>query len=142
MKSPRVVVVDTNVLVAGLLTADASSPTARVLDGMISARFEFLLSETLLAEYRRVLLRPAIRARLDLDDAEIDELLVTVVQNGIVREPGRTVERAPDRGDQHLFDLAATESGAWIVTGDRLLLERESSRIPIASPRELVEARG
>ena len=34
----KLVVVDTNVLVAGLVTADAQSPIARILDGMVSRR--------------------------------------------------------------------------------------------------------
>ena len=40
---PRVVV-DTNVVVAGLLTSDPASPVARVLEGMLSAAFVFAVS--------------------------------------------------------------------------------------------------
>ena len=61
--SARHPIVDTNVVVAGLLTRTAGSPVARILDGMVLARFAFALSEPLLAEYRAVLLRPHIRAR-------------------------------------------------------------------------------
>jgi len=46
-----VVVVDTNVVVAGLITGDQASPVARVLDGMLAARWPFALSEPLIAEY-------------------------------------------------------------------------------------------
>jgi hypothetical protein len=38
------VVVDTNVVVAGLLTSDPASPVARVLEGMLSAAFVFAVS--------------------------------------------------------------------------------------------------
>jgi polysaccharide export outer membrane protein len=48
-------VVDTNVLVAALLTAQADSPTARTLDAMLDGSLMFLLSPALLAEYRRQL---------------------------------------------------------------------------------------
>ena len=44
------VVVDTNVVVAALLTADAAAPPARILDGMLGGRFLYLLSPALLAE--------------------------------------------------------------------------------------------
>ena len=37
-------VVDTNVLVAGLLTTEQESPTARIADGMLNGRVLFLLS--------------------------------------------------------------------------------------------------
>ena len=56
-----VAIVDTNVVVAGLMTSREDSPVARVLDGMLAARFPFALSEALLAEYRVVLSRPKLR---------------------------------------------------------------------------------
>jgi len=43
-------VVDTNVLVAGLLTTEQASPTARIVDGLLNGRVLFLLSPRLLAE--------------------------------------------------------------------------------------------
>lgn len=142
MTGPRVVVVDTNVVVAGLLTADATSPTAVVLDGMVEARFDFLLSEELLAEYRRVLLRPVIRERHGLDERQVDELLAAIVQNGIVREPDNSASTAPDRDDQHLWDLAASDARTWVVTGDRLLLGSSLEGFVVVSARELVAALG
>jgi len=54
-------VIDTNVVVSGLLTSLAASPTVRILDGMLVGAFRFLLSVELLAEYRAVLLRQKIR---------------------------------------------------------------------------------
>ena len=42
-------VIDTNVVVAGLLTENTRSPTARILDGMCKGAFPFLLSTALLA---------------------------------------------------------------------------------------------
>ena len=48
------VIVDTNVIVAGLLTANAASPVARILDAMLAAAFPYVLSEALLDEYRGV----------------------------------------------------------------------------------------
>ena len=59
--SRQAVIVDTNVVVAGLLTGNATSPVARILDGMLGAAFPFVVSEALLAEYRAVLVRPALR---------------------------------------------------------------------------------
>ena len=53
-------VVDTNVVVSGLLTSVADAPPAMLLDAMLAGRVSFLLSTDLLAEYRDVLLRPAI----------------------------------------------------------------------------------
>ena len=40
---PRMVIVDTNVVVAGLLTSQIDSPTAQLLDAMLDGRLIFLL---------------------------------------------------------------------------------------------------
>ena len=62
MSGPALVV-DTNVVVSGLITSDATAPTARILDAMLRGELRFLLSEELLSEYRSVLLRPKIAAQ-------------------------------------------------------------------------------
>jgi predicted nucleic acid-binding protein len=59
--SGRAVIVDTNVVVAGLLTGNEASPVAQILDGMLSATSPFVVSEALLAEYRAVLIRSSLR---------------------------------------------------------------------------------
>ena len=138
MSTPRAVVVDTNIVVAGLLTANRSSPTALVLDGMLGARFVFLLSEPLLAEYRAVLLRPAIRDRHGLGEREVDELLAEIVRNGIVRDPQRSAENAPDTNDQHLWDLAGSEPGSVLVTGDLELAKAPPAGVQVLGPRDLI----
>lgn len=126
-------IVDTNVVVAGLLTRDAASPVARVLDRMLAAAFPFVLSEALLAEYRGVLARPPIRARHGLDDDEIDLLLTDLVRHAIVLEPGPGVA-APEPGDQLLWDLLASRPDLVLVTGDRALLEDAAMGGRVVSP--------
>ena len=58
--SPQVFVVDTSVVVAGLIMGASQSPVALVLDAMLSGTLIFLLSAALLDEYRSVLLRPKL----------------------------------------------------------------------------------
>ena len=135
----RAFVVDTNVVVAGLLTRDPASPTVRVLDGMVEASFSFLLSTALLAEYRTVLLRPKISSRHGLDEDEIDSLLTEIVANAIVREPGSSPQEAPTRQDQHLWDLLGTERGTVLITGDQRLLANPPKGASVISPSSFVE---
>ena len=45
-----VVIVDTNVIVSGILTGASASPTATILDGMLRGAFTYLLSLDLLRE--------------------------------------------------------------------------------------------
>lgn len=55
--TPPVFIVDTNVVVAGLITRSSLSPVARALDGILSGSLVYLLPPALLDEYRAVLMR-------------------------------------------------------------------------------------
>ena len=72
----QVFVVDTNVVVAGLITSSDDSPVALLVDAMLSGAIVYLLSPELLTEYRSVLLRPRLTKWHGLSEAEIDRFLV------------------------------------------------------------------
>jgi predicted nucleic acid-binding protein len=125
--SVRAVIVDTNVVVAGLLTRDAASPVARILDGMLGAAFPFVISEALLGEYRTVLVRPHLRKLHGLSIIEVETVLADLVQHAIVLEPV-AVPPAPDAGDQLLWELLAARADLRLVSGDKLLLRDSGMR--------------
>jgi predicted nucleic acid-binding protein len=118
---PWTLVVDTNVVVAGLLSSAPSSPACHVLDGMLAGHFPFLTSPELVSEYRRVLLRPSLVRLHGLSDSHIDDLVTELVANAIWREPIPSSISAPDAGDAHLRDLLAGHPRSILVTGDKLL---------------------
>ena len=113
-------VIDTNVVVAGLLTAQENSPT-RILDGLLGATFPFAMSEALLAEYRSVLVRPALRRLHGLNITEVETILTDLVQHAIILKPAKA-PIAPDPGDQFLWNLPAANDEVVLVTGDKRLL--------------------
>ena len=120
----RLFIVDTNVLVAGLITSQPSSPTAQVLDAMLDGRLLYLLSPALLHEYRQVLLRPKLTRLHGLGEVEVDRLLTELTANALWREPPDANQpSSPDPGDDHLWALLASEPDAILVTGDGLLLD-------------------
>jgi putative PIN family toxin of toxin-antitoxin system len=133
-------VIDTNVVVAGLLTAHADSPVARILDGMLAATFTFVVSQALLAEYRAVLLRPKLVKRHGLSESEIDVILTDMVRHAIVLKATESgsAHTAPDPGDQFLWDLLATRADLVLVTGDQLLLQDANMQQRIMSANEFV----
>lgn len=133
------VIVDTNVVVAGLLTADPASPTAQILDLMLSGRLLFLLSPELLAEYRAVLLRSRIRALHQLSDEEVDSVLTEVTTNALWRTPPLSPHHMPpDPGDRHLWALLESEPAATLVTDDKLLLEHAPGPGKVLLPAALM----
>ncbi len=119
-------VIDTNVLVAGLLTAVPFSPTARILDGMLTGQFRFLLSDELLFEYRDVLLRRNIARRHQLSQAEVDVLLTEIAANGIVLDVESPSTGRGRKEDDHLRQILAAEPSALLVTGGLLITQLEN----------------
>ncbi len=149
----RFAVIDTNVVVSGLLSGPADSPTGRIVDAMLAATIPFVLSEALLAEYREVLLRPAIMERHGLTEAQVDTVLEELVLNAGFREPGSirrlTVQvgptgasavgekaQHPPPSDGHLIGLLESVPGAVLVTGDRGLAQAMASWCAVATPAE------
>jgi uncharacterized protein len=149
-----VALVDTNVVVSGVLTAAADSPTARILEAMAAGTLHFILSDDLFAEYRAVLLRPAVVARHGLTEAEVDAVLEDIVANAGWREPAAAggptrgpaaveaaLPSAPPRpvvpGDEHVLALLEAEPQATLVTGDRRLREAVAALRPALTPAEL-----
>ncbi|MEO7935457.1 MAG: putative toxin-antitoxin system toxin component, PIN family [Dokdonella sp.] len=131
------IIVDTNVVVAGLLTSREDSPVARILDGMLAAKFPFVISEALLAEYRIVLERQALRKLHGLSAGELETLMITLAEHAILLTPVATLA-APDPGDQHLWELLAAHADTRLVTGDKLLLSGHSYASRVISAKEFV----
>ena len=137
------VIVDTNVVVAGLLTGNDASRvvpnSARILDGMLAAAFPFVVSEALLAEYRTVLVRPVLRKQHGLTVAEVEAILTDLAQHAIVLAP-LAAPPAPDPGDQLLWGLLAARADLLLVTGDKLLLRDSGMQGRVISPSAFVSA--
>lgn len=138
--TPRVVI-DTNVVVAGLLTRRGDSPVARVLNGMLAAGFPFALSADLLSEYLDVLHRPALRKLHGLAPDDIERIVTTLAEHAMVLTP-RPGPPAPDPGDQHLWDLLAADDALWLVTGDKRLLVPMQDRERVMAPQAFVAGWG
>lgn len=124
----RPAVIDTNVLVSGFLTRLAASPTVRIVDAMLAARFRYALSIDLLGEYRSVLLRPRIRSRHGLSEGEVDLILVDIAANGFfvpMDVDAEPTARGRQPGDEHLWRLMRAVPTAVLVTGDKRLAAHE-----------------
>lgn len=132
------VIIDTNVVVAGLLSAQAQAPTTRILDGMLAADFAYVVSSQVLAEYREVLCRPKLRKLHGLSVGEVETVLTELALHAIVLT---TVPApvAPDPGDQRLWGLLAARDDLVLVTGDARLLESSDWPRRIVSPRQWLD---
>ena len=80
---PGVFVVDTNVVVSGVLSVDRGSPPARILGAMLDGRLLYLMSGALLSEYSAVLRGPGVVRLHQRTDKEIDQLLMDLAANAV-----------------------------------------------------------
>jgi putative PIN family toxin of toxin-antitoxin system len=133
---PRLLIIDTNVLVAGILSNNIDSPTARIVNAMLDGRIMHLLSPALLQEYREVLLRPKLCKLHGLSKAEVDQILSEITANAIWREAEES-RGAPDPGDDHLCSLLQS-TDAILVTGDQLLLDNPPRAASTILPKTCV----
>ena len=134
----KVCIVDTNIVVAGLISANSGSPPVQILDAMLSGTLMYLISAELLDEYAAVLQRPGISRQHGLTEDEIDTVLTELVANAIWREPASTTS-APDPGDDHLWALLSSQGESLLVTGDKLLLDNSTSTSSVISARHYVD---
>ena len=135
-------IIDTNVVVSGLISRAPDSPTAMILEDMLSGQLVFVLSPVLLAEYRAVLLRPKITERHGLAEPDLDQILIELVANAKWSEPDQDdAHVAPDNGDAHLWALLKIHPEASLITGDRLLIQNPRPGSTIISPSDYVNPR-
>jgi predicted nucleic acid-binding protein len=151
----RLFVVDTNVVVSGVLAREGQSPPALIVDALLQGRLPFVLSADLLSEYRDVLLRPPIAARHRLSPADIDALLAELTTVAYLRQPPAEEaldpeDRAPSEdpapitppGDEHIVSLLTREPRAALVSGDQRLVEALRGWREVLTPAEFVERTG
>lgn len=131
-----VFVVDTNVVVSGLIGTDPASPPARILDAMLDGRILYLVSGALFAEYSDVLRRPAIARLHRRTGDELERLLTLLAANGMWRQPA-VAASAPDAGDDHLWALLASWPDSRLITGDRRLRDDPPQLGAVLTPREV-----
>ena len=138
MVQRTIYIVDTNVVVSGVIGTDVNSPPACVVDAMLEGAFAYAVSPDLLDEYAAVLSRPRIVRLHLLDSAELDTLLADLVANAIWREPLGS-DRAPDPDDDHLWALLGSFAHACLITGDAALVASPPESASVISPRSFVE---
>jgi len=107
------VVVDTNVLVSGLL--NSGGPPAGVLADIAAGRLRPVLCDAVMAEYRAVLSRPRLRIA-PADAAEVLDLLQATAEWVLAPEYSGTPP-LPDASDWP-FIACALAAGCPVITGN------------------------
>ena len=103
---------------------------------MLTGELRILISVDLLAEYREVLLRPAIRSRHRLAESEIDVILTAIAENAVVDEGVDPPSSPQDPGDLHLWSILASRNDAVLVTGDIVLVDNPPDWAAVVTPTD------
>lgn len=133
------VVVDTGVLISGLLSR--SAPPARVLDLWAIGAVTVLVSKDLAEEYREVLARPRF-ARLGTlsERMELLSSLMDLANVELVEAPRTLNVIQEDPDDNRVLECAVSGSADVVITGDHDLLRLDEFQgIRILSPRQFLE---
>lgn len=127
------VVLDTNVIVSGVLTANGTC--ARLLDLFIDGAFEICADDRILDEYDRVLRRPEIG---------IDPSWATTILD-LIRSGAHLVAAAPlsaelpDPDDLVFLEVAASAEASLVTGNGRHYPGRARCGVKVFSPREFLD---
>ena len=130
------VVLDTNVLLSGLMFPDGAP--GRVVAAWRQARFELVISVPQLAEIGRALAYPKIRRVLAWDDQRIEQFIRQLyIGAEIVDLAGTLVEVPGDPDDMLILATLVAAKADVLITGDGDLLALRD-RYAIQTPAEFV----
>ncbi len=106
------IVLDTNVIVSGLLNPDGSP--GRVIDLFLAGEVRLLVDDRILAEYRAVLPRPKFR----FDPEDVSDFL-DLVEAEAIRVSAAPLNLAlKDSADRPFLEVAVASKADLLVTGN------------------------
>jgi putative PIN family toxin of toxin-antitoxin system len=110
------VVIDTNVLVSGLLGRNPSSPTVGILNHLLTSKEVItpLYCEEIFQEYENVL----HREKFNFDQDEVEEVLKRIRDIGISSPRILSKSFFPDPNDVVFYEVALSKDDSFLVTGN------------------------
>lgn len=126
-------------LVSARISFGGRGAPAGLLIAWFEGYFDLIVSEELLGELERVLLRPKFRGYTALEEtAEY----VNLLRRKAILEPEPPVQPesfTPDPKDDYLVALARSSGASFLVSGDTHLTRIVAPRPPVLSPRAFLE---
>lgn len=127
-------VLDTNILVSGLLTP--YGPSGEVIRLISAGVLIVQYDSRVLLEYQDVLSRP----KFQFDTQNVNTFLAYLKQNGQVVSGTPLKKRLPDPGDEPFLEIAVAGQAVCIITGNKKHFPKASRQnIKIFSPSEFVD---
>lgn len=129
------VVVDTNVLVSGLISP--SGAPARIVKTLLAGQVVPVLSEATFTELRTVLQRPRLARQFARAGASVSAFLADFAEVAEFVRPVPTPAAIRDPKDRAFLELAASRPAPdFIITGDRDFEMVRYAGVPVISPTD------
>jgi uncharacterized protein len=131
------VVVDTNVLVSGLISSRGAP--ARIVEAILDQRILPVFSEETFSELRGVLERPKFKRYFVTSGLRVRTMLANLAAVAEFVEPRSARERIRDPKDRPFLEVAAASpTPDCIVTGDKDFADAFYGGVPVLSPSVFV----
>jgi putative PIN family toxin of toxin-antitoxin system len=128
------VVLDTNVVVSGLL--QAFGPSGQIVRLVAEGELQVCYDVRILAEYREVLLRPKFR----FEPGRVEAFLQEVRTSGFAVAARPLALALPDSDDAAFVEVAVAAGASCLVTGNRRPFpDPLPAGVRLLSPRELID---
>lgn len=127
------IVLDTNVLVSGLLSPYGS--TGEIVRMAASGTIELCYDARILCEYRNVLIRPAF----SFNKTYVDDLIVQIKACGELVPAEPLSRKLPDPDDKPFLEAALAGRAKCLVTGNlKHYPEKKRNKTVVVSPAEFL----
>jgi putative PIN family toxin of toxin-antitoxin system len=129
------IVLDTNVLVSGLLSE--MGPPGQIVDLVLAGEIQLACDTRILAEYRDVLARP----ELGIDQSQSEEVLRYIEQSATVVTTQSWPEPLPDPDDEAFLCVAEISKALCLVTGNVKHFPARARRdVRVLTPRQFMDS--
>lgn len=128
------IVLDTNVLVSGLLSGRAAP--GQIVELITTGEIELACDARILAEYREVLARP----ELGINQSDAEDVLQHIEHAALRVDPKPWPEEVPDPDDEPFLAVAEAARADCLVTGNlRHFPAKVRRSVHVLSPRQLLD---
>jgi uncharacterized protein len=128
------IVLDTNVLVSGILSPNG--PPSAVLRALLTERVTLCFDERIVSEYRDVL----TRTKFSFDPDLVEELIGFLEATGSPTLAAPLAVTLPDPWDQMFIEVAVSGNADFLVTGNlKDFPEAARAGVSVVSPRAFLD---
>lgn len=133
-------VIDPGVLLSAFISPRRSAPSL-IVEAILDGRIDVLACPALIAELTDVLSREKFAKHTA--EGRAKTYIASITESTThVEDPPASAQQTADPDDDYLLALAHDQHADAIISGDKHLLDADSNRMPVLTPRQLADQLG